>query len=523
MITNTYDTLGISKTPELIFGLVGPIGIDMEMVQKKLENALISVGYKPTSFRVTDLMKQIETDIIIKDDKNPLTHYENRIDYANAVRKKCQNDAALAALSMLAIKTFRANHYDKNESQDNSDDSKRKIDRPIDKQAYIIRQFKRKEEVSLFRAVYGKKFIQISVHMNPKDREENLVYRISQRNHNLKTEELEDVARKLIKRDYDESAAVHGQRVAEAFHLGDVFVSAKSEKESEETIQRFIKAFFGKNSLSPSRDEYGAYIAASASYRSIDTSRQIGAAIFTTEGEIIAMGSNEVPAYGGGTYWSDHPEPHRDFDDQRDANNVRKKRITYDFLNRLNEAGFLNMGLDKGAKFDSVQYEKITSNRNVKKALLNDITEYGRMAHAEMNAITDAARLGRSTKNSTLFGTTFPCHNCAKHIVAAGIKRVVFIEPYPKSQAIKLSGDSISFEEQAIDKVVFQHFVGISPRRYRDIFEKGKRRDSDGSFREWYEGTPVPRVIDRGAGYVNSESSAIYSVLEKVKDELSPK
>ena len=307
MITNTYDTLGISKTPELIFGLVGPIGVDMEMVQKKLETALLSVGYNPTSFRVTDLMRQIETDIDIKEDKNPLTHYENRIDYANAVRKKCQNDAALAALSMLAIKTYRASHHDQNESQDNSDD------RPIDNQAYIIRQFKRKEEISLFRAVYGKKFIQISVHMNAKDREENLIYRISQRNHSLKTDELEDVARTLIKRDYDESAAVHGQRVAEAFHLGDVFVSAKSEKEAEQTIQRFIKAFFGKNSLSPSKDEYGAYIAASASYRSIDTSRQIGAAIFTTEGEIIAMGSNEVPAYGGGTYWIDHPDPHRDF------------------------------------------------------------------------------------------------------------------------------------------------------------------------------------------------------------------
>lgn len=522
MAINTYDTLGISKTPELIFGLVGPIGVDMEMVQKKLENALISVGYNPTSFRVTDLMRQISTEVTIKNDKNPLTHYENRIDYANAVREKCKNDAALAALSILAIKNFRAEHHKKNESQKDSRDTERDIDRPINKQAYIIRQFKREEEVNLCRAVYGKKFIQISVHMSAKDREENLVYRISQRNHNLKTDEMENVARTLIKRDYDESAAKHGQRVAEAFHLGDVFVSAKSERDAEETIQRFIKAFFGKNSLSPSKDEYGAYIAASASYRSIDTSRQIGAAIFTTEGEIIAMGSNEVPAYGGGTYWSDHPEPHRDFDDQRDANNVRKKRITYDFLNRLNDAGFLKFDSPQIEEFDSKQYEKIMCDKKIKKALLNDITEYGRMAHAEMNAITDAARLGRSTKNAILFGTTFPCHNCAKHIVAAGIKRVVFIEPYPKSQAIKLSGDAISFEEQAIDKVVFQHFVGISPRRYRDVFEKGKRRDSEGNFREWYEGVPVPRVADRGAGYVISETSAIYSVLDSVKEDLSP-
>ena len=234
------------------------------------------------------------------------------------------------------------------------------------------------------------------------------------------------------------------------------------------------------------------------------------------------MGSNEVPASGGGTYWSDHPDPHRDFDDQRDANNVRKKRITYDFLNRLNEAGFLNLESDNTDELDSLKYEEITSNTKVKKALLNDITEYGRMAHAEMNAITDAARLGRATKNATLFGTTFPCHNCAKHIVAAGITRVVFIEPYPKSQAIKLSGDAISFEEQATDKVVFQHFVGISPRRYRDIFEKGKRRDVDGNFLEWYEDTPAPRISDRAPNHVYSEDSAIYSVLKEVENELNP-
>ncbi|MDN3612645.1 hypothetical protein QWZ16_23945 [Vibrio ostreicida] len=32
--------------------------------------------------------------------------------------------------------------------------------------------------------------------------------------------------------------------------------------------------------------------------------------------------------------------------------------------------------------------------------------------------------------NSTV--RLFPCHNCAKHIVASGIKRVVYVEPYPK-------------------------------------------------------------------------------------------
>ena len=427
----------------------------------------------------------------------------------------------MAALSILAIKNYRAEFHRKNESNDDEKDISgiAPIDRPVKGTAYIIRQFKRKEEITHLRAVYGKKFIQISAHASQADREKSIVRRIAKATSNLTRDEIEEVAKQLINRDYNESKAPHGQRVKDVFYRGDVFVNAKSEATAENTITRFIQAFFGKNSISPEKHEYGAYIAASASLRSIDTSRQIGAAIFTDAGEIIAMGSNEVPKAGGGTYWPDGEiEPHRDFDDKRDPNSVRKRRIMFDLLDRLNTSGFLK----DSRKLSDERYSSIIEDRAIRKSLLNDITEYGRMAHAEMNAITDAARLGRATKDAILFSTTFPCHNCAKHIVAAGIKEVIFIEPYPKSQAIKLNDDSICIEEDNTGKVVFKHFVGISPKRYRDIFEKGKRRDNNGNFKEWYENEPAPRVTDRGAGYVLNESSAIYSVLDKVFDELSP-
>jgi len=286
---------------------------------------------------------------------------------------------------------------------------------------------------------------------------------------------------------------------------------------------------FGKNSISPTKDEYGAYIAASASLRSIDPSRQVGAAIFSKEGEVVTLGSNEVPKFGGGTYWEDDKNPHRDFDDNRMPNHVRKSRMLYDILKKLDGNGMLtdresilsSLGLDEGQEYENLLHE-IAKSEIFDQALINDITEYGRMTHAEMNAITDAARLGKSTKNTTLFSTTFPCHNCAKHIVASGITRVVFIEPYPKSQALNLNGDSISLKADEKDKVIFENFVGISPRRYRDIFEKHKRRDNAGNFKEWFEGVPAPRVLDRGAGYVLNENSAILNTLEKVSDEIDP-
>jgi hypothetical protein len=47
---------------------------------------------------------------------------------------------------------------------------------------------------------------------------------------------------------------------------------------------------------------------------------------------------------------------------------------------------------------------------------------------------------------------------------------VVFLEPYPKSYAKKLHDDSITFDPKEKSKVLFQPFIGVSPRRYRDIF-----------------------------------------------------
>lgn len=50
--------------------------------------------------------------------------------------------------------------------------------------------------------------------------------------------------------------------------------------------------------------------------------------------------------------------------------------------------------------------------------------------HAEMNAIIWAARRGISIDGSTIFVTLEPCHDCTKNIIAAGIKKIVFLNEY---------------------------------------------------------------------------------------------
>ncbi|MBQ3323767.1 MAG: dCMP deaminase family protein [Muribaculaceae bacterium] len=58
--------------------------------------------------------------------------------------------------------------------------------------------------------------------------------------------------------------------------------------------------------------------------------------------------------------------------------------------------------------------------------------------HAEANAITKVAQSNNSSNNATLYVTSSPCIECAKLIIQAGIKRVVFGEIYRLTDGIDL-------------------------------------------------------------------------------------
>lgn len=70
--------------------------------------------------------------------------------------------------------------------------------------------------------------------------------------------------------------------------------------------------------------------------------------------------------------------------------------------------------------------------------------------HAEANAITKVAKSGNSSDGATLYVTASPCIECAKLIIQAGIRRVVYSEMYRYSDGIELlqkAGIEIDFIE----------------------------------------------------------------------------
>lgn len=58
--------------------------------------------------------------------------------------------------------------------------------------------------------------------------------------------------------------------------------------------------------------------------------------------------------------------------------------------------------------------------------------------HAEANAITKVAKSGNNSQGATLYVTDAPCLECAKLIIQAGIKRVVYLIEYSVRDGIEL-------------------------------------------------------------------------------------
>ena len=176
------------------------------------------------------------------------------------------------------------------------------------------------------------------------------------------------------------------------------------------------------------------YLARAAALRSTSLARQVGAAICRKDGTLVALGMNEVPKAGGGAYWCHDEEDGRDFRWGYDTNDRMRENVFAEILQRLKDAGWLSEAKASRPITDLV-VEALRSGDSpiMKGAQFSGTIDYVRAVHAEMAAITDAVRHGISTDACALYTTTFPCHDCAKHIIAAGITRVVYIEPYAKA------------------------------------------------------------------------------------------
>jgi deoxycytidylate deaminase len=507
---------------ELIFAFVYAVGTQAEPIQKHLATQLAQFGYEIEDIKLSDLFQDHmgHCNGLALQEEPYFARISSRMDAGNRLREVTQHEDIAAQLAVAAIQQTRP------DSVYNA--------RP--RTAYIVSSLKREEEVVLLRAIYGSAFFLIGVYAPEEERSLFL-----QMKHSVP----EADARKLIERDKDERKVSCGQRTGETFALADVFITQDASV-GKASLSRFVDLVFGCPFETPTQDEQGMFLAYSASLRSGDLSRQVGAALTTSRGDVLAVGCNDVPRYGGGLYWPG-PGDQRDHVRGADSNEKRRDEIIRTLLGLLrndsqlsNEAcreflrGLLGDPVANAATEGALAKlaERLSNNEDLSladaKTVLRDtplfsLTEFGRTVHAEMDALLAAARVGRTTVGSTLYATTFPCHNCTRHIVAAGLSRVVYVEPYPKSLAFRFHFDSIVLNERGLegshqgecrDKVVYEPFLGIGPRRYFDLFSlklssgrevARKEYRASGDVIAWSRLGQRPRVTMDTVSYLNRE------------------
>ncbi len=421
--------------PEIAIGLVAPIGTDLDATQATLTDQLRAFGYEVRPLRLSELAASEATKFGIElKDAPECERIRTRMRAGNRVRERFERDDWLALHALAVINGSRAVGPN--------------TQRPPGKTAYILRSLKHPREVETLRQTYGPGFFLVAVYSSERARFEYLT----------KTKGCtEDDARNLIRIDMEEEEDLHGQRTRRTFALADVFID-RDATGFEDKLRHFLSLAFAHPFITPDPDEYAMFMAFAASLRSASLGRQVGSVITRSNGDVVATGCNDVPRPEGGLYWPG-PGDKRDHVREFDSNDRRREEMVADVFDRLSKAGVLKEGA-------SVEVAR----KALARSILHEVTEYGRAVHAEMEALLSCARNGISIKGGTLFTTTFPCHNCAKHIVDAGIMRVVYIEPYPKSRATDLHDDAITLEGDDKRKVAFVPFMGIGPRRFAELF-----------------------------------------------------
>jgi deoxycytidylate deaminase len=496
----------LAEGPELIFGLVGATGTDLGVVARSLKQVLATFVYETEVVKVIELLDAFKPweNLPVGPEEDRI---ETRMNAGDDFRIRLGHGNALARLAVGRIRDLRAQRTGSSQ-------------RPEGRRGYILRSLKRVEEVEFLRKVYGPNFFLIGAYSARMDRVASLASAIATSHHSASSEAFRSAAEKLIQRDLEDQTKELGQRVGDTFPLADIFVNSAEAGDLYESLARFARIIFGYPFHTPTRDEYGMFHAQAAAYRSAALSRQVGAAITTQEGSVIAVGTNDVPKAGGGLYWEGDDSDARDHMLRHDSSDVVRRGMLAEVLDRLIGAGWLR---DEFGKKSVDQLVNDALRQRVPPILRGTqvmrVVEYGRAVHAEMAAIVDAASRGVAVRSATLYTTTYPCHNCARHIIAAGISRVVYVEPYPKSLTYELHKDAMVNDTSDAGRVAFQAFIGLAPRRYMELFEMvSDRKSSGGDVVEWEKRTALPRNVPADVLYVGRELDDNAKLVDRLRE-----
>jgi deoxycytidylate deaminase len=434
-----------SYTHEVVIGLCGPIGAPIRDVALRLEAIL------KTEYDYLPRLKKLSEFILSYPEKSvaPETaaaRFKDLIKKGDALRDTFGH-SILAELAMADISIRRVSL---------PNDAGEGLHQP-QRFCHIIDSIKNEAELNAFKAVYGELFVSIGVFSTLAARKEMLKQR--------KVGEAE--LAELIDLESGEEKGP-GQTVSGTFHKCDFFINCPTRDANaiDIKVRRICDLILETKIITPTVHETSMYTAFCASLNSACLSRQVGATVTDEEGNLLGIGWNDVPAFDGGVYGRSGED--------------RRCHTFGGFCYNDRQKDIMSAELVKGLKDRGVIEEKNieTALEIVKKSKIKQLTEFSRAVHAEMLALLNSGKGGGDRiKGGRIYVTTYPCHSCARHIVAAGIHEIHYIEPYRKSLAMELHGDALTEIEEK-NKVRLIPFEGVSPTRYSDFFRMALRKEN---------------------------------------------
>ncbi|MDI6026069.1 anti-phage dCTP deaminase [Corticibacterium sp. UT-5YL-CI-8] len=477
------------RTDELVIALCGPVGSGVSTTAIAIAEILEGeFGYSVETIKVSDIINEkaelVGQQSVTSTDDERIYKLQQT---GSALREKFGED-------VLANFCVQRIHVSRDEGGADK----------VRRYCTIIDSLKNPGEVDRLRAVYGDMFWLLGI-FAPEDVRISRLRAASPNNAYIQ---------RISDQDYDEGTE-HGQSVKDTMSVADMFIrnDAQNTVQLNVVLQSFLDRIFEVGVSTPNTDETAMFAAASVAMQSACLSRQVGAVIQNAHGELIGQGANDVPKFNGGLYSSNLPaaDDHRCYNwKKKICHNDAEKDAIFDQIAKYAKESFK----------ESSQSEVDDFLKKVRKSRVKGLIEFSRAVHAEMAAIVSSARDGLGqVRGATLFTTTFPCHNCARHIVAAGILKVIYIEPYPKSLALNLHNDAISTSEgDEGKKVVFLQYQGAAPRSFNRIFKPNPIRKAAGSFVLRPRKTAMPFAAPPVDSLVTREELEVVRLLKEISN-----
>ena len=254
------------------------------------------------------------------------------------------------------------------------------------------------------------------------------------------------------------------QNIQECIAKSDIFIVNNGKLENKNSnvkelygqLIKYISLIKLPGLITPSNDEKMMQIAYTAKLNSGCISRQVGASITNKNGSLKSIGWNSVAE--GQTPCILRSKQDLLSDTTSKAYSQFEKSNEFKEMIRTTSELNPSHGLNQSFCFKSI-YTK-----NTEKEKGNQV--HTRALHAEENAFLQLAKYGsEGIKEGTLYSTASPCELCSKKAYQLGIKRVVYIDPYPgiaKEQILR----SGQFPPQ-IDL-----FKGAIGQAYHKLFEQ---------------------------------------------------